>query len=70
MGERVCACVVALDGAALTLDDITRFLRDDKRVAAYKLPERLHLIDALPRNPVGKVLKRVLRAQVANALAS
>ena len=70
MGERVCACVVPRAGAALTLDDITRFLRDDKRVAAYKLPERLHLIEALPRNPVGKVLKRELREQVGSTPAT
>ena len=32
-------------------------------VAVFKLPEQLKLIDALPRNPVGKVLKRELRTQ-------
>ena len=68
MGEKLCACIVLADGLRLSLDQLATFLRDDKRVAAYKLPERLHLIDALPRNPVGKVLKRVLREQVARAL--
>ena len=65
MGERVCACVATVAGATLTLDELTRFLRVEKQIAAFKLPERLHLIDALPRNPVGKVLKRVLREHVA-----
>ena len=68
MGERLCACVVAVDHRPLTLAQLTTFLRDEKRVAAYKLPERLHLIDDLPRNPVGKVLKRVLREHVARSL--
>ncbi len=68
MGERLCACVVAVDHQPLTLAQLTTFLRDEKRVAAYKLPERLHLIDGLPRNPVGKVLKRVLREHVARTL--
>lgn len=65
MGERLCACVVAVDHKPLTLEQLTTFLRDEKRIAVYKLPERLHLIDDLPRNPVGKVLKRVLRERVA-----
>jgi len=70
MGERLCACVVAVDRQLLTLEHLTTFLRDEKRVAAYKLPERLQLIDDLPRNPVGKVLKRVLRERVARTLES
>ena len=36
---------------------------EQKRVAAYKLPEYVLQIDALPRNPVGKILKRELREQ-------
>ena len=32
-----------------------------QRIAVYKLPERLEVVAALPRNPVGKVLKRDLR---------
>ena len=68
MGEKVCACIAPVAGATLTLGELTDFLRDEKRIAVYKLPERLELIDALPRNPVGKVLKRVLREQVARGL--
>ena len=33
----------------------------DQDIASYKLPERLEVRDALPRNPVGKILKRSLR---------
>jgi acyl-CoA synthetase (AMP-forming)/AMP-acid ligase II len=64
MGERVCACVVLKSGATLTLDALKAYLRDEQHIAVYKLPERLVLLEALPRNPVGKVLKRVLREQV------
>ncbi len=64
MGERVCACIVLKTGETLTLDALKAFLRDEQRIAVYKLPERLVLLDALPRNPVGKVLKRVLRGQL------
>jgi len=67
MGERVCACVVTKTGAALSLDALKAYLRDEQHIAVYKLPERLVLLEALPRNPVGKVLKRVLREQVSPA---
>ncbi len=70
MGERVCACIAPAEGASLTLEEITSFLRLEKQIAVYKLPERLHLIDTLPRNPVGKVLKRVLRECVTPATPS
>ncbi|MCW5643576.1 MAG: acyl--CoA ligase [Rhodoferax sp.] len=65
MGERVCACVVLHADAALELQQLAAFLRDQQRVAAFKLPERLEVLEALPRNPVGKVLKRMLREQLA-----
>ncbi|WP_033322833.1 class I adenylate-forming enzyme family protein [Actinomadura atramentaria] len=61
LGERICAVVVPADPAAPpSLADVTAFLRD-RRIASYKLPERLELREALPRNPVGKILKRELR---------
>jgi non-ribosomal peptide synthetase component E (peptide arylation enzyme) len=59
MGERVCAVVVP--GARKpSLEELVAYLRE-KNVAAFKLPERLEYADALPRNPVGKILKRQLR---------
>jgi acyl-CoA synthetase (AMP-forming)/AMP-acid ligase II len=65
MGERVCVCVAAAEGQpAPTLPTIVAHLRDERRIAAYKLPEYVLEMDALPRNPVGKVLKSVLRALV------
>jgi acyl-CoA synthetase (AMP-forming)/AMP-acid ligase II len=67
LGERVCACVVPAPGVELTLEPLVRWLREQRHVAAYKLPERLLLLDALPRNPVGKVLKRELRARLQAA---
>jgi acyl-CoA synthetase (AMP-forming)/AMP-acid ligase II len=65
LGEKVCACVVPRAGAAPTLGDLVEYLRDEQRLAVYKLPEMLLLLDALPRNPLGKVLKRELRALAA-----
>ncbi|MBC7437016.1 MAG: acyl--CoA ligase [Bdellovibrionales bacterium] len=68
LGEKLCACIVAAEGQRITLEVLGAFLREEKRVAAFKLPEYLLLLPALPRNPVGKVLKRDLRVQ-ATALA-
>ena len=65
LGERVCACVVPAPGAELTLDALVAWLRNERHVAGYKLPERLWLLPALPRNPLGKILKRELREQRA-----
>jgi malonyl-CoA/methylmalonyl-CoA synthetase len=54
-GERVCAAVETADGAALTLDDLLPWARE--RLAPYKLPRALQVVDALPRNAMGKVMK-------------
>ncbi|WP_157245680.1 class I adenylate-forming enzyme family protein [Nonomuraea typhae] len=58
LGEKVCAVVVPK--GAITLESVVAFLRD-KGIASYKLPERLEVVEALPRNPVGKILKRELK---------
>lgn len=60
LGERACAVVVTRPGQETTLEDLVAYLRS-LDVATYKLPERLLVLDDLPRNPVGKVLKRELR---------
>ncbi|MFK4056642.1 class I adenylate-forming enzyme family protein [Brevundimonas sp. NPDC046655] len=66
LGERLCAFVVFKPGQSADLGDINRFLTGDKHVAVYKQIERLEVIDILPRNPVGKVLKRELRQSLGD----
>lgn len=61
LGEKVCVCVAPHDGHLPALEGIVQYLRDEKQVAAFKLPEYLLSLPALPRNPVGKVLKTELR---------
>lgn len=61
LGERLGVFVVPAPATTPTLDDLVGHLRA-AGVASYKLPERLAIIDALPRNPVGKVTKPDLRA--------
>ncbi|WP_339801305.1 class I adenylate-forming enzyme family protein, partial [uncultured Marinobacter sp.] len=62
LGERVCVCVVPRDeNDEPTLEEINDYLKSIG-MSVYKLPERLKIIDAIPRNPVGKILKKELRA--------
>jgi len=58
-GEAVTAVVVPADGAEVTLDDVRAFAEGS--LARYKLPTRLQVVDELPRNPAGKILKYELR---------
>jgi acyl-CoA synthetase (AMP-forming)/AMP-acid ligase II len=59
-GETVKAVVVAREGATVDEAELIGFSRD--RLAGYKCPTSVDVVHALPRNPTGKVLKRVLRA--------
>ncbi len=61
-GEAVCAVVVARNGAEVTLADLVEHTRG--RLGGFKQPRRLVLVDQLPVNAGGKVLKRELRARV------
>ena len=58
-GERVRALVVAKPGHDVDEADVIEFCR--QRLASYKKPESVVALPELPRNPLGKVLKRVLR---------
>ena len=60
-GERVCAVVVPADPAdPISFADMVAWCKD-QGLMTMKLPERLEIVDALPRNPTGKVLKFELR---------
>ena len=61
-GERPVAVVVLADGVALKLPDLAEHCR--KHLASFKVPKQLIIRDQLPRNPSGKILKRVLRAEL------
>ncbi len=63
LGEKACVVVVPKPEQSITLEEIIGFLKE-KDIAVYKLPEKLLVVDALPRNPVGKVLKRELKEKV------
>ena len=63
LGERACAIVVPRPGQSVTLEEIVAHLREEG-IATFKLPERLEIRDELPRNPLGKILKRELRDEL------
>jgi hypothetical protein len=58
-GEGVCAVVVPEPGVSVDLEGLREFAAG--RIGRYKLPRRLEVVDALPRNATGKVLKTELR---------
>ncbi|MEZ5957040.1 MAG: class I adenylate-forming enzyme family protein [Hyphomonadaceae bacterium] len=64
LGERLCAFIVFKPGQSADMAEINRYLTQEKKVAVFKQIERLEFIEALPRNPVGKVLKRELREKL------
>jgi acyl-CoA synthetase (AMP-forming)/AMP-acid ligase II len=69
LGERLCVYVEPKEGEEIELEDITSYMKE-KGVAIYKLPERLEIVGEIPRNPVGKILKKVLRDDIKKKLSS
>ncbi|MER6910152.1 AMP-binding protein [Streptomyces sp. NPDC000594] len=69
LGERVCLFVVPVDGARVAAAEI-RAVMTRAGVAAFKFPERLFTVDALPMTPLGKTDKMALRAEAARRLAA
>jgi long-chain acyl-CoA synthetase len=56
LGEDVAALVVPRPGSSVTTGELQAWTRE--RVAAYKYPRRIALVDDLPKGPTGKILKR------------
>lgn len=58
-GQFVCAYIVLHEGAELDTQALRKYLA--QRLAAFKLPRKYVVLDALPKNSTGKILKRVLQ---------
>ncbi|MGV6806468.1 MAG: AMP-binding protein [bacterium] len=65
-GEVPVAVVVLKEGEDLTFETLNAFCRE--QLASFKCPKALILMDELPRNPSGKILKRVLRDRVSEGV--
>jgi fatty-acyl-CoA synthase len=62
-GERVVAVIVTQPGVSLTLGQLLQFC--EGRLARYKQPKQLYVLDQLPLNGSGKVVKHQLRQMLA-----
>jgi long-chain acyl-CoA synthetase len=60
LGEEIGAAVALKPGASATPEELRAFARD--KVAAYKYPRRVWLVDELPKGPTGKILRREVKA--------
>jgi cyclohexanecarboxylate-CoA ligase len=69
MVERACAFIVAAEDDAPTLRELADYLLS-RGLAIQKAPERLELLDELPKNSAGKVEKARLREHISALLAS
>ena len=58
-GEAVKAFVVLQEGRRVTPEELRKICHD--AIASYKVPETIEFLDALPKNPTGKILKKELR---------
>jgi 2,3-dihydroxybenzoate-AMP ligase len=70
LGERSCAYVIVRAGERLSLEELSRFLLEERRIARFKVPERLEIVDAFPLTAVGKVSKQALRQELHQRLES
>jgi 2,3-dihydroxybenzoate-AMP ligase len=68
LGERACAYVVLRAGTTLDFKQLSNFL-EAKRIARFKLPERLEMVSQMPATAVGKISKKELRDDIARKLA-
>ncbi len=56
LGERICAVVVPKPGRTVTIESLQEHFRA-RGLAIFKWPERVRVVERLPRNPVGKVVR-------------
>jgi non-ribosomal peptide synthetase component E (peptide arylation enzyme) len=65
-GETVCACVIAMPGEKPTAEELQAYLKP--KIASYKLPSRVVMLDEFPLNSMGKVRKDVLAKIVLRSI--
>jgi acyl-CoA synthetase (AMP-forming)/AMP-acid ligase II len=63
-GERACAVVAVAEGATFDFDEMVAYLKEHG-LRTQAVPEQLELVDLVPRNPAGKILKHTLRERFA-----
>ncbi|MFH1481059.1 MAG: AMP-binding protein [Pseudomonadota bacterium] len=63
LGEGTCACIIPKTGQSFAYDDVKAFFKD--KVARFKIPDRIELMDQFPTTPSGKIRKVELREIMA-----
>ena len=66
-GEEVVAFVALRPGAALTADELVAWAK--QRIGGYRYPREVHLVDAVPLTPVGKIDRKALRARLEETVS-
>ena len=66
-GEIVKANIVLKAGQTITQEEIIAFCR--QKMANFKIPQAFKFVDSIPKNPTGKVLKRLLREEVISSFS-
>ncbi|MEZ5789067.1 MAG: AMP-binding protein [Xanthobacteraceae bacterium] len=68
-GERACAFVILHEGSRMGFAEMQTFLLS-RRIAKFKLPERLEIVESFPLSPAGKVLRRELRRLIETKMSA
>ncbi len=68
-GEKSCAFIIPKANASLSFEELIDFLKG-REIAKFQLPERLEIVQEFPISPAGKVLRRELRAVIANKISA
>lgn len=68
LGEKGCAFVLTKENQPLTMEELNAFLREERNIATFKLPERLELVTSFPLTNVGKIDKKELRRIITEKL--
>ncbi|MCJ7785276.1 MAG: AMP-binding protein [Desulfobacterales bacterium] len=68
LGEKGCAFILTKENQELTLDELCQFLKEERHISIFKLPERLELVKEFPMTQVGKIDKKELRSIIKEKL--
>jgi 2,3-dihydroxybenzoate-AMP ligase len=70
LGEKGCAFVLTKGNQDLKLDELCRFLKEERNIAIHKLPERLEVLKEFPMTKIGKIDKKELRRMISEKVES
>jgi 2,3-dihydroxybenzoate-AMP ligase len=68
LGEKGCAFILTKGNQGMTLDELCQFLKEERHITIFKLPERLELVREFPMTQVGKINKKELRSIINEKL--